>query len=110
MTMTIRDMINELEQFAEEHGDDCEVRLAHQPRWAFEYSISSVVAVDLNEPDPDDVAAALDVINDPETDDVDRAQARAILDGDEKKNVVVYIGEGTQLGYLPGVASNAVWQ
>ena len=64
--MTVSELIEELNYL----NQDAEVRLACQPRWAFEYSIASVVGV--------------------------------TLDGDEE---VVYLGEGSQLGYLPGEAS-----
>lgn len=69
--MTIRDLIERLEDFADDFGDDIEVRLAQQPRWAFEYSIGNIAAVeDLQDSDP-----------------------------------IIYIGEGQQLGYLPGDAA-----
>ena len=71
--MTLRDLIDELSDLAEDLGDDIEVRLAHQPRWPFEYSIDRVVGIEAKEK---------------------RHQA-----------AVVYIGEGGQLGYLPGCVS-----
>jgi hypothetical protein len=43
--MTLRDLIDELEDAASELGDDADVRFAHQPRWAFEYSIGDVVTM-----------------------------------------------------------------
>ena len=80
--MTIKDLIEELEQMAEFCGEDTEVRLATQPSWPFEYSIGAVAAVNLNDDDEDGVER----------------------DGDEEE-YVVYIGEGRQLAYLPGIAS-----
>ena len=38
--MNINDLIENLEQLREEHGDDIELRYASQPQWAFENSIS----------------------------------------------------------------------
>jgi len=45
--MTVRDLIELLSEF----DPNAEVRLAHQPRWAFEYSISTVAET---EPNADD--------------------------------------------------------
>lgn len=77
--MTVRELINLLEDY-DEHA---EVRIAHQPRWPFEYSIGDVVACDGGDDD--------------ERDDEDAAG--------EDGPPVVYIGEGDQLGYLPGAAA-----
>lgn len=71
---TIRELIDELEELAEEHGDDCEVRIAHQPSWPFEYGIGEVVA-DVSEDDEEEPGSA-----------------------------IVYIAEKDQIGYLPGTA------
>lgn len=89
--MNIRELIDQLESFAEEHGDETEVRFAHQPNWPFEYAISSVEAVDLSEPDEDE-------------DSEEELSRRE----DSEPNVVVYLAEGSQLGYLPGAASKAL--
>jgi hypothetical protein len=77
--MNIRDLINELEDIASAHDDNVEVRLAIQPRWAFEHSIANVVEVEPT-----------------------KRQRKA---GDP---VVAYLGEGAQLGYLSGTASVAL--
>ncbi len=79
--MTLRELIDELEDAASEYGDDIEVRLAQQPRWAFEYSVDSG----------------------------DTPVAVAKIRGDRgKRETVAYIGEGRQLGYLPGAAAVAL--
>jgi hypothetical protein len=79
MALTLRDFIDTLEDLADEHGTDTEVRLAFQPTWPFEHSIGGIEAVTLRE--------------------------------DGGKTPVVYIGEGRQLGYLPGAAAVALgWQ
>lgn len=40
--MTIRELIEQLEDIAGEFGDNAEVRLAVQPNWPFEHSISGL--------------------------------------------------------------------
>jgi hypothetical protein len=70
--MTVQELMRELEGCE----PDAEVRIAQQPSWPFEYSISQVVeAKPVDESDDDD--------SDP----------------------VVYIAEGMQLAYLPAEAS-----
>lgn len=74
--MTARDLIEELEYAISINGnEDVEVRLAQQPKWAFEYTIDEAVTV--------------------EVDDVDT----------DEKEKIVYLGEGSQLGYLNEDAS-----
>jgi len=76
--MRLRDLIDELEDLAEQWGDDSDVRLAIQPRYPFEHTIEQVVAS---------------------------------CDGDDDGPTgptVIYIAEGSQRGYLPGHASNAL--
>jgi len=65
--MTVAELIEEL-KFMDQ---DTEVRFASQPSWPFEYSINSVVEVDVDDSTP-----------------------------------VVYLEEGSQLGYLPTEAKN----
>jgi hypothetical protein len=91
--MTIRELIDRLADLAEEHGDGLEVRLAEQPQWAFEYAITDVVAV-TPEDDGDDDAPVEDYPG-------------QYVDGPTAAPVV-YVGEGKQLGYLPGAAANAL--
>lgn len=43
--MRISDLIEYLEDLQNEVGPDAEVRIAHQPQWAFEYSLSDTVGV-----------------------------------------------------------------
>jgi hypothetical protein len=88
MTMTV----GELKELLQDLDDEMEVRLAHQPSWPFEYSISGAEVVDLNEPDPDDTVEPED---EEHPDDVEEPEPNEIL----------YLAEGTQLGYLPGVVS-----
>lgn len=71
--------VRDLKRFLEDVDDDVEVRFASQPNWPFEYSIDDVQVVDLNGED-----------------------------GEEEPNEVVYLTEGSQIGYLPGVVSRAI--
>ncbi len=73
--------VGELIEMLEGMDEDAEVRFAHQPCWAFEYSISDVVEVELDQDDNGQYHQGHGV------------------------SKVVYIAEGTQLGYLPGAAS-----
>lgn len=81
MIRNIRDLIDMLEEVAEAHGDDIEVRLAIQPRWAFEHSIDQVGIV---------------------------PASKAGRRSKDAQPAVCYIAEGSQLGYLPGPAAVAV--
>jgi hypothetical protein len=70
--MTATQIIEELEYaISINGGEDVEVRLAHQPKWPFEYSIDEAVTI---------------AVDDEEV-------------GDQKEKIV-YLSEGAQLGYL----------
>ena len=74
--MTARDLIEELEYAISINGDnDVEVRMAQQPKWAFEYSIDEAVTIEVDDEDTDE------------------------------KEKIVYLGEGSQIGYLNEDAS-----
>ena len=73
--MTLNELIERLEEYRDELGGDCEVRLMTQQNWPFENAITGLVSgTEINESDEDD-------------DDC--------VEGD----AVVYIVEGTQLKY-----------
>ena len=75
--MTARDLIEELEYAISINGnEDVEVRMAQQPKWAFEYTIDEAVTIQKE----------------------DGEEVRDSVVGE--KEVVVYLSEGTQLGYL----------
>jgi hypothetical protein len=78
--MTVKQLIERLEEM----NPQSEVRLAEQPRWAFEYSISDVAETNLEN-------------------DSNGEHHRG-----KKATSVVYISEGTQLGYLPSEAKEAI--
>jgi hypothetical protein len=88
--MNIHELIETLQDL-EEWYPDADVRLALQPNWPFEHSIGNVIAVDINK-DEDDV-------DDEEKDESSEEDEES----EENSNVVIYIGESEQLGYLPHV-------
>ena len=74
--MKAKELIEELEYaISINGGNDVEVRTAQQPRWAFEYSIDSAVTIEVDDEDTDE------------------------------KEKIVYLGEGSQIGYLNEDAS-----
>lgn len=93
--MNIRDLIEQLQEIERKHGD-IEVRLAHQPQWAFEYSIDQVVSSDQLDGD---------MLDD---EDDDEEPSSPVAPGDGGEEIVAYIGEGSQIGYLPANAARAL--
>ena len=80
--MTLNELIERLEEYRDQLGEDTEVRLMTQQNWPFENTITGLApGAEINESDDDD------------EEDVD-------------EEAVVYIVEGTQLGY----GSNRVWE
>jgi hypothetical protein len=80
--MTVQELIDALSQM----NPNAEVRIAHQPSWPFELSVGSVVSAE-------------DALADP--DDEDEPEELPNLE-------VVWIGEGSQIGYLPGAVKSAL--
>jgi hypothetical protein len=75
--MKAKELIEELEYaISVNGGNDVEVRTAQQPSWAFEYTVDSAVTVEVES------------------------------EYDDKKDKVVYLSEGSQLGYLNELASS----
>ena len=73
--MTAQELIEELEYAIERNGNqDVEVRMAQQPKWAFEYTIDQAVMVKEDDDEPGG-------------------------------GIKVYLGEGSQIGYLNEDAS-----
>ena len=79
--MTAQELIEELEYAIERNGNqDVEVLIAQQPKWPFEYTIEqAVMFADVDEDEEDDRVPP--------------------------QNVKVYLGEGSQIGYLNENAS-----
>lgn len=101
MSMTIAELIGELERFQEEYGDEVEVRFASQPSWPFEYSIDQIAVVNLNQVNPEE----LDGLEEGEDRDDFEAHLKEQLGDDE---FIVYLAEGMQVGYLPGIARREI--
>ena len=75
--MTARDLIEELEYaISINGGNDVEVRTAQQPKWAFEYTIDQAITFEVDDENTDE------------------------------KEKIVYLGEGSQIGYLPELAAS----
>ena len=80
--MTLNDLIERLEEYRDQLGEDAEVRLMTQQNWPFENTITGLASgAEINETDDDD-------------------------DDDVETDAVVYIVEGTQLGY----GSKRAWE
>ncbi len=102
--LTVAELIAELQNMPQ----DAEVRLAHQPSWPFEYAIDQVVCAG------EDVKLLteeqLEAMSDDERQDaenlIDEGRAICWEEGEDLPQPVVYLGEGQQIGYLPGAAAN----
>ena len=82
--MTLGQLISLLEEYRDEHGEDCEVRLMTQQNWPFENRIAGVTSgAEMNEGDDEDY------------DDQDVAE-----------EAMVYIVEGGQICY----GSKRAWE
>lgn len=80
--MTLNELIERLEEYRDELGEDAEVRLMTQQNWPFENTITGLASgAEINESDDDDDACVED-------------------------DAVVYIVEGTQLRY----GSKRAWE
>lgn len=75
--------VSELRELIEDLPDHCEVRIAHQPNYPFELSVSEARFVETRDEDEDETPASKH--GEPEG--------------------VLYIAEGNQIGYLPGNVS-----
>lgn len=80
-------IVEELMALLEEMDPEAEVRLASQPAWPFEWTISTVVEVEDSK-----------IEGDQETGEEFWRETGA--------GRIVYIAEGQQLGYLPGYVSD----
>ena len=95
-----------------------EVRMAHQPHWPFEYDISEVVVTEgpqLEIQEYDGHWHVVDANEDPGDEDYwledcgpSKIDAQMRLETWPEHTPVVFLGEGSQLGYLPGDARKAL--
>ena len=94
--MTIDELIEVLEEMKETTSGEAECRFASQPSWPFEYSIRDVHASsaetrrELREAEMEEEGLTPDEIED------------WFDENEDEDEDVVYLEEGTQLGYLPG--------
>jgi hypothetical protein len=97
--MTIDTLIEELEYLKDicKDGGLTEIRFAQQPSWPFEYSISNVIA--MTQQMREDSARA-----EMREEGMTEEEINENIDFDEINGTedVVYLVEGSQLGYLPG--------
>lgn len=106
--MRLSELITTLQSFQQELGYDAdpEVRLAIQPQWSFEHSIDAVALVTAP---PTMSYAAYEALSEDEQESADERADRdelLLLEEDEEApEPIVYIGEGGQVGYLPGNAA-----
>ena len=83
--MTIDELICKLREYRDDLGGDTEIRLMSQPNWPFEYSFAGLVSSsELRELDEED------------------------FDSQGDNEQVLYLVEGTQLGYGSKLAWEAV--
>ncbi|XZE55931.1 hypothetical protein SH139x_001980 [Planctomycetaceae bacterium SH139] len=84
--MTLGQLISLLEEYRDEHGEDCEVRLMTQQNWPFENRIAGVTSgAEMNEGDDED---------------------EDYNDQDVADDAMVYIVEGGQICY----GSKRAWE
>ena len=102
--MNIDQLIAALEEQKEVSGGETEVRIAHQPSWPFEYSLGDIVATQPCKPDPEEIEAAKEAAEDGD----DGAEQWLITNDVDDHPWVLFIGEGSQLGYLPGGVAGAL--
>lgn len=106
--MTLSELIQTLQDIQDDQVDgvDPEVRLASQPSWPFEWSISNVV--EIADPESEDLVSLQDELSETEDEDAAREimdRIDDIMERSKQNGPVVYLAEGTQLGYLPGVVA-----
>jgi len=93
---------SELIALLEEADPDTEVRIAQQPSWPFEYAIEDAILVDGR----DDVSCDECGYDWGEPHDENGCDEERPASEDVEP--VVYIVEGRQLAYLPGIAAKAI--
>jgi len=99
--MNIVELIQELEYLKDVAGEDAEVQFASQPGWPFSYSISNIIAM-TNEMREENARAELRDEGLSEEEINERLVGAPEFEGEN----VIYLAEGTQLGYLPEDAKN----
>lgn len=101
--MTIGELIENLEDIKEQVGAHAEVRFASQPSWPFEYSIRNAYALTKDERR----YMAEEAMRE---EGMDEDEIKENIDEEELDDAedVVYLEEGSQLGYLPDEAKQLI--
>lgn len=100
--MTVDDLKELFEDFSSSGYGECEVRLAHQPHYPFEYHIDGVKLWETNAIEANKAKKQLATENDKEA----REALWGHIDTLENENeTIVYIREGSQMGYC----SRDIW-
>lgn len=89
--------VGELKEMLEELDDEMEVRFASQPSWPFENEIRSGEVVDLSSQDDEDYCGP-EGGPDPDGEVTEETESEEIL----------YLVEGSQIGYLPGIVARSI--
>ena len=108
--------VGELIEMLQEFDDEAVVRYASQPSWPFEYELDRgsgpAILVDLNQIDEDEYETTVENMDDPN--DLEEAKmVREMMEQEVDAAIastggvgkVVYLVEGTQIGYLPDRAA-----
>jgi hypothetical protein len=96
--MTLSELINELTELMEEHGD-IEVRTATQPNWPFEHHIAQIKVHSEIEEQLEEAKRDLRNAGDEEEREAIQ-EAIKELEYDEEYSRICYIVEGSQIGYV----------
>ena len=89
--------IGELKDLIEGYEDDVEIRWAAQPSWPFEYSISDAQVVEVADDECEECGG----------EGCETCHGTGFTTP-ELTTPIVYLVEGQQLAYLPGVVSRAI--
>jgi len=102
--MTLNELIEELETLRESGVcGDAHVRFASQPSWPFEYSITNVAATT-----PDSWMENMRGEMEDEGMSEEKITERLADVDQDKVETVVYLVEGSQIGYLPSEAKTMI--
>lgn len=95
--MTISELIQELQYAEEIAGSEAEIRFAAQPSWPFEYSINRNIITMTKEMREEKQSAEM------REEGITEEEINAwLVDNNQTDENIVYLAEGSQLGYLPG--------
>lgn len=112
--MNIRELIDALEDIAQEYSDDIDVRIASQPEWPFENVLNDAKVVNLSKMVCEDCDGD-GMVDDTDDEGNDVRVTCTNCNGSgfyneggrpsDEDEYVVYLEEGHQIGYLPGAAA-----